>query len=82
MMLSRYLDPKNDLSFKKIFGEEKYKRIPIDFLNEDPWSGIPESYSISKKALWMSLSKTKEEQNISLNCKGGKYHNLNKKVIF
>lgn len=32
-MLSRYLDPKNDLSFKKIFGEEKHKRIPIDFLN-------------------------------------------------
>ena len=33
MMQSRYLDPKNDLSFKKIFGEEKHKRIPIDFLN-------------------------------------------------
>ena len=32
-MLSRYLDPKNDLSFKKIFGEERHKRIPIDFLN-------------------------------------------------
>jgi predicted transposase/invertase (TIGR01784 family) len=32
-MLSRYLDPKNDLSFKKIFGEEKHKHIPIDFLN-------------------------------------------------
>ena len=32
-MLARYLDPKNDLSFKKIFGEKKHKRIPIDFLN-------------------------------------------------
>ncbi len=32
-MLSRYLDPKNDLAFKKIFGAEKHKRIPIDFLN-------------------------------------------------
>ena len=32
-MLSRYLDPKNDYSFKKIFGEEKHKRIPINFLN-------------------------------------------------
>ncbi len=32
-MLSRYLDPKNDLAFKKIFGTEKHKRIPIDFLN-------------------------------------------------
>lgn len=32
-MISKYLDPKNDLSFKKIFGTEKHKRIPIDFLN-------------------------------------------------
>jgi predicted transposase/invertase (TIGR01784 family) len=27
------LDPKNDLAFKKIFGEEKHKNIPISFLN-------------------------------------------------
>lgn len=32
-MISRYLDPKNDLAFKKIFGAEKHKNIPIDFLN-------------------------------------------------
>ena len=32
-MLCRYLDPKNDLSFRKIFGTEKHKRIPIDLLN-------------------------------------------------
>ena len=32
-MSTRYLDPKNDLAFKKIFGTEKHKRIPIDFLN-------------------------------------------------
>ena len=32
-MSSKYLDPKNDLAFKKIFGEEKHKRIPIAFLN-------------------------------------------------
>ncbi|NGX54030.1 MAG: hypothetical protein K1000chlam4_00752, partial [Chlamydiae bacterium] len=32
-MLSRYLDPKNDLAFKKVFGTEKHKRIPMDFLN-------------------------------------------------
>mgnify|MGYP001195549195 CR=1 FL=1 len=32
-MFSRYLDPKNDLAFKKIFGTEKHKRIPIAFLN-------------------------------------------------
>ncbi|HPE85367.1 MAG TPA: Rpn family recombination-promoting nuclease/putative transposase, partial [Chlamydiales bacterium] len=33
MVIHRYLDPKNDLAFKKIFGEEKHKRIPISFLN-------------------------------------------------
>ncbi|MCB1108210.1 MAG: Rpn family recombination-promoting nuclease/putative transposase, partial [Chlamydiia bacterium] len=32
-MLSRYLDPKNDLAFKRIFGEERHKRLPIAFLN-------------------------------------------------
>ena len=32
-MFSRYLDPKNDLAFKKIFGQERHKRIPIAFLN-------------------------------------------------
>ena len=30
---SKYLDPKNDLAFKRIFGTEKHKSIPIDFLN-------------------------------------------------
>lgn len=32
-MLTKYLDPKNDLAFKKIFGQEKHKCIPIAFLN-------------------------------------------------
>lgn len=32
-MSTRYLDPKNDLAFKKVFGAEKHKRIPMDFLN-------------------------------------------------
>ena len=32
-MVTKYLDPKNDLAFKKIFGAEKHKRIPISFLN-------------------------------------------------
>ncbi len=32
-MTTRYLDPKNDLAFRKVFGTEKHKRIPIDFLN-------------------------------------------------
>ncbi len=33
MLIYKYLDPKNDLAFKKIFGEEKHKRITISFLN-------------------------------------------------
>lgn len=32
-MFSRYLDPKNDLAFKKVFGQAKHKQIPIAFLN-------------------------------------------------
>ncbi|MFP3033756.1 MAG: Rpn family recombination-promoting nuclease/putative transposase [Wolbachia sp.] len=32
--LSKFLDPKNDLSFKKIFGSEKNKNILIHFLND------------------------------------------------
>ena len=32
-MDTRYLDPKNDVAFRKVFGQEKHKRIPIDFLN-------------------------------------------------
>ncbi len=30
---TKYLDPKNDLAFQKIFGDEKRKNIPISFLN-------------------------------------------------
>ena len=32
-MTTRYLNPKNDLAFAKVFGTEKHKEIPIDFLN-------------------------------------------------
>ena len=32
-MPKKYLDPRNDLAFKRIFGSEKHKRVPIDFLN-------------------------------------------------
>ncbi|MCC8369341.1 MAG: Rpn family recombination-promoting nuclease/putative transposase [Rickettsia endosymbiont of Oxypoda opaca] len=34
MALSRFLDPKNDVAFKKIFGSEKNKDILIHFLND------------------------------------------------
>ena len=34
MPLSKYLDPKNDIAFKRIFGQEKNKAILIHFLND------------------------------------------------
>jgi predicted transposase/invertase (TIGR01784 family) len=34
MGLSKYLDPKNDLAFKRIFGSEKNKDILIHFIND------------------------------------------------
>ena len=33
-MLSKFLDPKNDVAFKKIFGTEKNKDILIHFIND------------------------------------------------
>ncbi|MGV2433236.1 MAG UNVERIFIED_CONTAM: Rpn family recombination-promoting nuclease/putative transposase [Rickettsiaceae bacterium] len=33
-MFSKYLDPKNDVAFKKIFGSEKHKDILIHFIND------------------------------------------------
>jgi predicted transposase/invertase (TIGR01784 family) len=33
-MLGKYLDPKNDVAFKKIFGSDKHKDILIHFLND------------------------------------------------
>jgi predicted transposase/invertase (TIGR01784 family) len=33
-MLTKFLDPKNDVAFKKIFGTEKNKGLLISFLNE------------------------------------------------
>jgi len=33
-MLAKFLNPKNDLAFKRIFGTEKNKDILIHFLND------------------------------------------------
>src|SRR5262245_8064659 len=33
-MFNKFLDPKNDIAFKKIFGTEKNKDILIHFLND------------------------------------------------
>ena len=34
MAVSKFLDPKNDVAFKKIFGSEKNKDILIHFIND------------------------------------------------
>lgn len=34
LTISRFLDPKNDLPFKRLFGSEKNKDILIYFLND------------------------------------------------
>ena len=34
MALSKFLDPKNDIAFKKVFGSEKHKDILIHFIND------------------------------------------------
>jgi hypothetical protein len=33
-MFTKFLDPKNDVAFRRIFGSEKNKDILIDFLND------------------------------------------------
>ena len=33
-MLTKFLDPKNDVAFRRIFGTERNKDILIDFLND------------------------------------------------
>ena len=34
MIISKFLNPKNDVAFKRIFGQEKNKDIVIDFIND------------------------------------------------
>ena len=34
MAISKFLDPKNDVAFRKIFGSEKNKDILIHFIND------------------------------------------------
>lgn len=43
MILSKYLDPRNDVAFKKIFGTEKNKDILMHFLNNilDSFNEVP-----------------------------------------
>jgi predicted transposase/invertase (TIGR01784 family) len=34
MVMQKYLDPKNDVAFKRLFGTEKNKKILVNFLND------------------------------------------------
>ncbi len=34
MALSKFLDPKNDVAFKRVFGSEEHKDILIHFIND------------------------------------------------
>ncbi|MEF2233357.1 MAG: PD-(D/E)XK nuclease family transposase, partial [Candidatus Cardinium sp.] len=34
MVTSKFLNPKNDVAFRKIFGSEKHKDILIHFIND------------------------------------------------
>jgi hypothetical protein len=34
MALSKFLDPKNDVAFRKVFGSEQHKDIVIHFIND------------------------------------------------
>ena len=40
-IITRFLDPKNDFAFKRIFGSEKHKKLLISFLNAVLWKQIP-----------------------------------------
>ncbi|MGC0371833.1 MAG: hypothetical protein DGJ47_000534, partial [Rickettsiaceae bacterium] len=33
-MITKYLDPKNDVCFKRVFGTERNKNIVIHFIND------------------------------------------------
>lgn len=36
MALNKFLDPKNDFCFKRLFGTEKYRNMLAHFINNDP----------------------------------------------
>ena len=72
-MLHKFLDPKNDIAFKKIFGTEKNKDILIHFLNDMlifkeggkikdltflKTNQDPEISVLTRQALWIFIVKT------------------------
>lgn len=82
-MLGKFLDPKNDVAFRKIFGTEKNKDILIHFLNDVIKFGKEHAskmwlfYQLSKtlkskhrrRVLSTFCARTKKRTIISLKCK-------------
>jgi len=58
-MLGKFLDPKNDVAFKRIFGTEKHKGILIHFLND--MLGLPQGEKIQQ----VSFLKTSQDPEIA-----------------
>ena len=58
-MWSKFLDPKNDVAFKRIFGTEKHKNILIHFLND--MLGFSQKEKIEK----ISFLKTAQDPEIA-----------------
>ncbi len=59
MIATKFLDPKNDFAFKKIFGTEKNKGILIHFLND--MLGFPEGEKIQQ----VSFLKTAQDPEVA-----------------
>ncbi|HEV3270269.1 MAG TPA: PD-(D/E)XK nuclease family transposase, partial [Candidatus Rhabdochlamydia sp.] len=65
MAFSRYLDPKNDIAFKKIFGSEKNKDILIHFLN-DILSSFKKNHIVDVEFLPTILNPETAKQKLSI----------------
>ena len=58
-MLTKFLDPKNDVAFKRIFGTEKHKNILLHFLNDML------GFSRGEKIQQVSFLKTAQDPDIA-----------------
>src|SRR5262245_30481527 len=57
MSIGKFLDPKNDYAFKRIFGTEKNKAILVHFLND--------MLGFSEKILNVTFLKTNQDPDIA-----------------
>ena len=58
-MLAKFLDPKNDVAFKRIFGTEMHKNILIHFLNDML------GFSLGEKIQQVFFLKTAQDPDIA-----------------